>query len=294
MDLEVFDNNTENSTFDPNENYAFDVNYYLEVPTFIVATLSSIANALMILMIIRFRVLHTTSYFYLANWCICNFGITILTHSTFTILGISEMVSATTLCIWFHVVFAFMFGNLLFVFVLILNWYIVTFSSQGYCALKCRRYYKIFAAIIYILLLILLVKSVLYCLKFVSIPLLILLSCLAYFLVTILIFIISILRMIKLRTSSIVVEKSNIEFKIALSHFLCWLPNILLMVVHIVIHLHITLQYICQIIWYSNACVVFLLLYFNDSDFKTCLGTLFNIKVNVSQKENKDIPLINV
>lgn len=294
MDLELFDNNTENSTFDPSGNYPFHVYYYVEIPTAIVAILSSIANALIIFMTIRFRALHTRPYFYLANWCICNFGIASSTHVTLNIFGIADIVPTTFLCIWLQVTFAFMFGNLMFVMALTLDWYIVTFSNQSYCASKCRRHYKLVTAIIWILTLILLIKSVLYCLQFISIPFLILIACLNYFLVMIVIIVVSILRVIKLRMSSVVVEKSNVEFKIALSHLLCWLPNIIFCMIHIIFHLSILVEYLCHIIWYGNACVILWLLYFYDENFRNCLGVLCNTKFKLSQKDNKDVPLINV
>lgn len=294
MEFELLDNSTENSTFDPNQDYAFELNYYAEIPTSIVAILSSIANVLIIFMTIRFRELHTRPYFYLANWCLCNFGITATTHTVWNILGVAEIVSNTCFCIWIQITFAFVFGNLMFVVGLSLDWYIVTFSNQSYCALKCRRHYKLIAIVIWVLTLLLLVKSVLYCLNLISIPLLIFLACLAYFSVTVVILIISILRMIKLRVSSVVVEKSNVEFKIALSHLLCWLPNVIFIICHAIFRLTIIFEYISYIIWYSNACVVFFILYRYDENFRTCLGVLFKTKFTTTAKDNRDINLISV
>ncbi|XP_018568597.1 mu-type opioid receptor-like [Anoplophora glabripennis] len=294
MDLEFFDNNTENTTFDPNETYSFHIYYYVEIPTAIVAILSSLANALIIFMSIRFHVLHTRLYFYLANWCICNFVITVSAHATLNVLGFAEIVSVTALCIWLETSFAFMFGNLVFIAALLLDWYILTFTNQGTCSIHCRRYYKLIAANIWVLVLLLLIKSIFYCLDYISMPLLVLIVCLAYFTVTVLILVIFVLRLIKLKLSSFVVEKSNLEFKLALSHFLCWLPNVLFLTVHIIFQLSIILEYLSYIIWYSNACVIFLLLYFNDESFRTCLGSLFHTKFKSSKKDNKDIPLIDV
>lgn len=152
MDLD-FENLTGNSTFEPDTEYYIHRYLSTELPTFIIAIAASFTNALIIYMVYKFRVLRTRTYHYVVCWCICNLFATISLPSSFNLFGMLYHFSAELLCLWSETLFVFIFGNQIFVGILMLDWYIMTFSSQTSCALRCRKSQKTIIVSVWIVLL---------------------------------------------------------------------------------------------------------------------------------------------
>ncbi|KAJ8932834.1 hypothetical protein NQ318_006910 [Aromia moschata] len=118
MDIDIYENVFQNATFNPNVTYDLHPNYYVEIPMAAMALLSAIADVLIVIVAIKFPLMHTRLYYYITSWCICNF-LFVSVPVTMNLMGFEGVISATALCIWTVIYFALMLGNLIFVAVIL-------------------------------------------------------------------------------------------------------------------------------------------------------------------------------
>lgn len=279
MDLD-FENLTGNSTFEPDTEYYIHRYLSTELPTFIIAIAASFTNALIIYMVYKFRVLRTRTYHYVVCWCICNLFATISLPSSFNLFGMLYHFSAELLCLWSETLFVFIFGNQIFVGILMLDWYIMTFSSQTSCALRCRKSQKTIIVSVWIVLLSHLLTTTTMCLQDISFPFSALVAFFSFAILLVFLMFIFVARSVKLKTSSVVVEKTKFELALVFSYFACWMPNMICILFYIFFRMEdMFLMHMTYMLGYVNPCVIFAIMYIYDPKFKASLFLLLNKKM---------------
>lgn len=293
MELELERLNVTNETsFDTSTLYAVTVPLFIRIVAAVVSLFSTTSNILVVLTVIRYQILHSRTHWYIVNWCLCNVFITASLPYMFDSLGLDLVANGNILCIWDENVFNFLTWNHIFVAVIIIDWYISTFCNQRRCAVRCRNSFKIIISLIWAMLIILLITTSSLCFlrkaflfPFVAFEI-------SYLCIFILLLAIFILRCVKLKTSSIIVEKNKLELKLAFSYFITWLPNILVEVFSIVLRQHLSyasisiLLFTSMLVGYSHANVLLIVLYITDRNFKVCLNSMFHIKTSDDNKNN--------
>ncbi|XP_057660242.1 chemokine XC receptor 1-like [Diorhabda carinulata] len=289
-----WDFNTTNETFDT------EVIHFVQYPLStrilggFVSLFSTTSNLIIILTICKFPKLHSRIYWYIVNWCICNVFITASMPYIYNIFDFETLVIDKKLfCIWQENSFNFLTGNQFFVAVIILDWYINTFANQRSCSLRCRNNYKTIILAVWIFLMILILITTFLCIFDNSSPLSVLCYGFSYLGIFFLFCIISLLRCFKLKRSSIVVEKSKLEFRLAFSYFISWLFTTLYLFNIKAFHKYFspTTNYmileLTTLLGLSHAIVLLIILYVLDRSFRICVRTMFNLPIGDSDIEFK-------
>lgn len=264
----------------------------LEILNAITSGISAVANVLIVYVIFRYSTMRTKPNIYLANWCICNFLVMILAPPTLKIFEIFDSASEDFVCFWEESLYGFLVGNLMFVVIYLLDWYIVTYCKQG-CSVTCRNVSIYIIIITWIIILGLTIASITFCLQNLSQPLTLACFIFGFFIVFIVIILVYILRFIQKRMSSIVLEKSTIELILVSSYFLCWLLNWVSLYMQLFLRLYINEDFesMTFFIGYSNAWIMVILLYYFDKSFKVCFRNTFRLKLedfDSNRSNNKD------
>ncbi|XP_019871154.1 kappa-type opioid receptor [Aethina tumida] len=281
MDFDLT-NLTQNSTFNPDDIYKNE-SHIMEVPALLVSLFSVVANIFIITTILKNNVLKTHVNLYVVNWCICNLFLLILAPVSMNIFGITRHITYEALCLWDQFVFTLLSGNLIFVAVLLIDWYIMIFGGQN-CFRKCKNSAKLTVTTVWIVMVVVDFVSVAFCVNDLSLPLAALLLFYSYMIVFVIIICTHLLRLIKLRTSSVVVEKDTFVLILVTSYFLCWLLNWVLLCCFVVsgkeeFHEGKLFSYV---LGFSNSMIVLYLFYRYDNNFRKCFRELF--KRNQSTK----------
>jgi hypothetical protein len=127
-------------------------------------------------------------------------------------------------CITVYFTLVFMLGNLIFVSILVLDWYVTNYLSQK-CATICRRSSKFATLVIWILMFVFIINSLFFCFYKVHVPYVLLLALIATLFIIVVVVGIHVLRVIKWKTSSVIIVKSNLVLILVSSYLLCWLPK---------------------------------------------------------------------
>lgn len=285
------DTKLDNSSFDPDGIYhtAF---YITDVFTFIVTICSCIVDILMMCTIMRYKILRTSTYFYIANWCICNFFL--VAPAIFQFTGTFYEEQTSIVCICRDSAIVFMLGGALFISILIIDWYIKTFSNQTKCAIYGRLHFKLIIAVVWIVLIIYLIVTIVECFVQIhlSLPLTFLTFVFAYIGVFVLIAVIFILRLFKLHTSSTIYEKSKLELIIVFAYFACGLPNLIYLFIYLYnirSHSAVTekLVQLTHTLGYASACIIFVLLFSYDKKFKNCIKMSVGLKITNNENHSQ-------
>ncbi|XP_072399522.1 uncharacterized protein [Diabrotica undecimpunctata] len=286
MDWELERLNSTNDTFDPNAIYIAQFPLITRILGVVVGLLSTTSNVLTILTVSKYATLHNRTYWYIVNWCLCNVFITASLPYMYNSFGIINVMNESILCIWDENAFNFLTGNQIFVAIIVIDWYITTFANQRKCAIRCRKAFKTFIVLVWLFLLSLILVTTSLCVSSLSFPVPIICYACTYVGIFVLLIIIFVLRCVKLKNSSVVYEKSKLEFRLAFSYFICWLFNtlFLLNINYFYEHFssstnHIILQ-MSMMIGFCHAVVLFVILYILDKNFRLCLRTMFHLPVS--------------
>lgn len=204
------------------QNITNSTNYLLlqtcEIVSVVLAVCGIVANLIIIYVLIKIK--ETQHYYiYILNWCICNLFFLICWT-----LSISDIVYFVHGCIIIHLEYTFMLGNLIFVSVLTLDWYITTYSSQN-CSYNCRKITKFTTLTTWILLVVFVMNSVFFCIYRIHFPVVILSFLFVSFCLFLLCVIVYVLKLIKKQTSSKMFIKSNLMLILVWTFVLLWLPD---------------------------------------------------------------------
>ncbi|KAG5886650.1 hypothetical protein JTB14_001012 [Gonioctena quinquepunctata] len=120
------DTNTQNTSGNSTsiDEFYSEAYVYLEILMTLVAIIALISNLVIIYSTFKYHILQTRTYFYVRSWCICNFLIAISMPVMMNLMGIGEDFSKKEHCIWSENKYVVLFGNLVFVAVLIIDCYI--------------------------------------------------------------------------------------------------------------------------------------------------------------------------
>lgn len=270
MDLEAWENSTFNST------ESSPILYAIEIPVAFSALGSIIANILAIYTISRFPILKAHHpYIYILNWRVCDTFFLIFSPTNFRMFGLIESPSAELLCIIWDGIFVFLISDLIFVSILILDWYITTYSSQN-CSFYCRKLSRFISLVTFILGLVFLIVTITSCLYKVHFPLIVIMIIFGNLGVFILVVVVHILRLIKFYTSSVIVIKSNLVLILVSSFLICWFPNWLCLYFYVFSYTTFSewIELVISGIGYANGMVVFGILYYLDGNFQRCFRHL--------------------
>ncbi|KYB25434.1 hypothetical protein TcasGA2_TC034476 [Tribolium castaneum] len=190
-----------------------------EIVTFVMALCGIVANCIIVTVLIKSKEAKNHYYTYLINWCVCN-SIFLACFSFY----LHDIFYSLHGCIITYLQDTFMLGNIIFVSVLTLDWYVTNYSTQN-CAYKCRKVSLFVTLITWILLAVFAMNSVFLCVHKIHFPVVTLTLLLATFCFFILFVVVHVLRLVKKQTSSRVFIKSNLMLILASSYVLCWLPN---------------------------------------------------------------------
>ncbi|RZB41625.1 7tm 1 domain containing protein [Asbolus verrucosus] len=275
MDPEDIENITLNYTYSKKEFDYYRPSDFVLIPTAFITLVAIVADVLIIYVIARFKNLHTTTNIYILNWSLCNVLFLILSPINFTVLAFLEYVSREITCVWFGEILITLTGNFIFALALTFDWYTLNFCSQS-LFVKIRRYYKFEIMSIWIIIVLLSFYICFHCILPIMHEWIFIVVTVSF----VFMFIIQIVRLIKLKTSSVIDEKSKLTLILVSSYFLCWVPNYVLHSIKTFNDdddvIAPELLVLCFLIGYLNPIIFILLLYYYDKKFKSSFKTLCN------------------
>jgi hypothetical protein len=230
------------------------------------------SNIIIIYTLIKFQKPNVHYNIYIASWCACNALLIVAFRSNF----ITHVVQ----CVTVYFTFVFMLGNTIFVSILVLDWYVTNYLSQN-SATICRKSSKFVTLVIWIVIVVFVMNSLFFCFYKIHVPYILLLVLIGTLFAIVVIIGIHVLRLIKWKTSSVIIVKSNLVLILVSSYLLCWLPK-WVRVCHLLIfeeyHTYDGLGELTTGIAFSNSVVVLFLLYCCDETFKKSLGRMCKCK----------------
>ncbi|XP_076266931.1 kappa-type opioid receptor-like isoform X2 [Rhynchophorus ferrugineus] len=283
MDI-VIANLSKNPTFDGDQVYVLPVSA-LDVVNSISAVLSCIANAIIAFLVLKWTTLRTRSNIYLASWCLCNFFVLVSAPVTVNLFGWVDEISFEVLCIWEETLNGILFGNLVFVTIFLIDWYSVTLGTQN-CANRCGNCAKVINIIVWVVIMVLSTASVVLCVYNYSYPLTLMSYFIGYLTMFLIMLTIFILRCVKVYLFHSL-EKSKVELVLVVSYFICWLPNCACLYVELLLQRSTYgIMDGTYCVGYINACVLLVILYCYDSNFKKCFRRTFGLESELSSEDN--------
>lgn len=224
------------------------------------AFIGIIANVLIIVVILKFGKSKTYYNAYLVSWCTSN---TFFLLATPTLLYVKSSYGC-------HTAFTsvvFLAGNLIFVSVLSLDWYITTYCSTN-CATKCRNIARFANFIVWILVFVFLLNSIIFCNSHMQLTVSVILLGFCVIFIFLVAISIQILRLVKWKMSSVIIVKSYLILMLVSSFMLSWLPTCLCLIYFTIISFFVreTLA-LCFSFGQLNSLIVLILLYYYDQNF---------------------------
>ncbi|XP_049823512.1 kappa-type opioid receptor-like [Aethina tumida] len=280
-------NLTANTTFDPDEEVYLDhVNMYT-IPLVVLCILAAVADCLIIYVILKYDEMRTHVNLYLLNWCISNLLVLPIVPVSMNV-SVIGFISEEVLCLMFESLLVVMSGNLLFVAVTLVDWYLMTYGTQN-CFIKFKKSAVFVCFTVWIVILAFGFLSVSLCLHDISFPLSAIMFLLTYFFVFVTIILIHVLRLVKKNFSNVVMEKDIFILKLVSWYFLAWLLNWFLLFGQIIIRrTHMSLEYFSFYLGFSYPLIMLYLLYHDDKTFKKCFRHMCGHKDEPDDQNNRD------
>ncbi|KAK9890779.1 hypothetical protein WA026_012124 [Henosepilachna vigintioctopunctata] len=261
----------------------------MDVPILLGVTAGVVANCIITYIILRNKSLRVRSNIYIVNFCICNILYLIFTPLILNLFSAAERIHVSVICYSDEIFFLFMFGDYLFICIILLDWYIVTYKSLRTSA-RCRASYKLVIVSVWTIIIVLMLTIILQCSTGVSLfAFIAAIAILSYFITLILIVFISIMKFINERTTSIIEVKTNLPLIYVLTYFLCWLPNCLYIVIISVFNLHGLVAFALGtfVIGYTYSPILLVIMYKRDEKFgKALRKSLCNVEPENSEENH--------
>lgn len=263
-----------------------------EVLIIIIALFAIAADGIILYIVAKYKSLHVRTNLYLCSLCFCNLIYMLFTPYTLNLFNSASYVTALMVCFVDELFFLFMAANYIFVSVLLFDWYVVTYKSLS-CGARCRNNYQTILTVIWIFLVSMAICIITFCsIGIFWFPFIALLAIFSYFGLFCCICGIHVMKLLNRKITSVVEIKNYLELSYATSYCLCWLPNLIGMIMAIRGYMRGTLDDHLIIlsfgIGYLHPIILLIQMYSKDKKFQSYFNKTFR------KKEGDSISIGNV